>query len=132
MGDLIKELRLEFDDGDVYDIEFLVVESGVNVFPDDSHECAGLHDVFGLDAFETVLVIGQYENVFFFVFDVVNGRAGVKWSGHDDGAVELTGAGIETDGGEADVDTVGVELLELLWGVEVEALGKSAERQEEE
>jgi hypothetical protein len=109
---LIEELRLKFDDGDVYDIEFFVVKSGVDVFPDDSHECTGLHDVFGLDAFETVLVIGQYEHILLFVFNIVNGRAGIKWSSHDNGTVKLTRSGIETDWRETDVDTIGEELLE--------------------
>lgn len=50
----------------------------VEVFPDDPHEGACFHDVFRFDAFETGLIIGKDEDVFLLVFDIVNGRAGVK------------------------------------------------------
>ena len=67
----------------MYDIEFFVVKGCVEVLPDDSHEGACFHDVFGLDAFETDLIIGKDEDVFLLVFDIVDGRAGVKRWGDD-------------------------------------------------
>lgn len=99
----------------------------VEVFPDDPHEGACFHDVFGFDAFETGLIIGKDEDVFLLVFDIVNGRAGVKRWGDDKCTVQLAGSRIETDGRESNVDTVDVELIKLLWGVDIETFGKGGD-----
>ena len=56
-SDMIEDFRLKFDDWNMHEVDFLIVEGIGYVLFDYSHISSRVGDVFGLDRLETLTII---------------------------------------------------------------------------